>query len=189
MTILRLRPAYSDEELATVYDHMYDHTRWGDHVLRVQATVDLVHAVTIPASRRRVADLSCGDGAIARAVSDVEELYLGDMVPADHLNVVGRIEETVLTMPYVELFILSETLEHVDDPGELLFKIRGRASRIVLTTPLNEFDDGNPEHYWGWDDDGVRSLLKDAGWSPDHYEAWTPSVPYPYYTFQMWSAW
>ena len=37
--IKRLRPAWSDEELAKIYDHRYDHERWEDHVTRVKQTI------------------------------------------------------------------------------------------------------------------------------------------------------
>jgi len=188
VTIRRLRPRYTDGELAHVYEEQYDHTRWPDHVLRVEATVDFIRTVTTKSGRRRVADLSCGDAAIARAVPDVHERYLGDLVHNDEYDFHGRIEDTVHQLPVVDLFILSETLEHLDDPWRVLELIRERAHRIVLTTPLDERDGGNPEHYWGWDEDGVRSIMETVGWAPTHYEAWTPQVKDPYYTFQFWSA-
>ena len=171
-----------------MYERQYDHTRWPDHVLRVEATVDFIRAVTTPNGRRRVADLSCGDAAVARALPDVQELYLGDLVHNDAYQFHGRIEDTIHQLPVVDLFILSETLEHLDNPWRVLELIREHAHCIVLTTPLDERDDGNPEHYWGWDEEGVRQLLKDADWTPGRYEAWTPRVPDPYYTFQLWSA-
>jgi hypothetical protein len=70
----------------------------------------------------------------------------------------------------VDVFVLSETLEHVERPAELLAAIRKKARHLLLSTPLAEFDDRNPEHYWGWDKAGIRELLDVAGWRADHFE-------------------
>lgn len=188
MTIRRLRPAYSGIELRQLYDHRYDHTRWEDHIQRVQATIDFIHAWTTPSQRRIVADMSCGDAAIARGVQDAKLLLLGDISASDEYPYQGRIEHTVPLLGYVSLFILSETLEHIDDPHDLLRKIHTRASYLLITTPLDEQDDGNPEHYWGWDEDGVRELLSDTGWTPINHALFTPQVPEVYYTYQVWLA-
>lgn len=188
MTIRRLRPAYSAEELAAVYARPYDHTRWDDHIQRVNVTLDCIHEWTTPMGRRIVADLSCGDAAIARNIEGTRLVILGDYVHNDEYAFTGRIEDTVNLIGYVDLFVLSETLEHIDRPHELLVKIRERASRLILTTPLDESDDGNPEHYWGWDEHGVLDLLEQAGWSPTNHQLFTPTGPAAYYTYQIWSA-
>lgn len=191
MTIRRLRPAYSEAELAEVYARPYDHTRWEDHVQRIRFTQQFIRDVMVERVVYSVADLSCGDGAIALGIGPMllrDDLVLGDMVAAPHLDVVGPIEETIKTLPDVDLFILSETLEHIDRPKDLLVEIRHHAETLVLTTPLDEADDGNPEHYWGWDRDGIESLLEQAGWWPDHCVLFTPDVPDVYYTYQVWMA-
>jgi hypothetical protein len=188
VTIRRLRPAYADDELRGVYAQQYDHTRWDDHVQRVHATLDFIHASTVPSQRRIVADLSCGDAVIARGVEDTRLVILGDYVENDEYAYHGPIERTIDLIGYVDLFILSETLEHIDDPHPLLVKIRQHATYVVITTPLDEQDDGNPEHYWGWDNYGMLDVLEQAGWRSLKYEAFTPQVPEVYYTYQMWLA-
>lgn len=185
--IKRLRPAYSPEELAQVYPGVYDHTLWQDHIQRVEFTREFIKEIMAERDIRTVADLSCGDGAIALGVG-AEEWYLGDIVPGDHCGFHGAIEETVQQIPNVGLFILSETLEHVDDPLDLLMKIHDKADTLVLTTPLGEVDDGNPQHYWGWDLDGIEGLLEQSEWWPDRSVLFTPDVPDVYYTYQVWMA-
>lgn len=185
--IRRLRPAYSSAELRKVYPHQYDHTQWTDHVQRVQHTVSFITEHWAPADVNVVADLSCGDGAIAAAL-DARVRHLGDLVDGAHCEYVGPIEHTVALIPPVDLFILSETLEHVDDPLALLKSIRACARTIFISTPLGEVDDGNPEHYWGWDADGVVSLLAQAAWTPFAFDLFTPEVEDVYYVFQMWGA-
>lgn len=191
VTIRRLRPAYDDATLREIYSQQYDHTRWNDHIQRVAFTHEFTREVIVERECYTAADLSCGDGAVLLGLVPPllrDDVILGDYVEAPHLDVVGRIENTVVSIPDVDLFILSETLEHVDDPGALLTSIRSRAETIVLTTPMDEQNDGNPEHYWGWDRDGVESLLEQAGWWPDRCVLFTPEVPEVYYTYQVWMA-
>jgi hypothetical protein len=188
MTIRRLRPAYAPEELRRVYPQQYDHTQWPDHIQRVQATLDFIHAMTTSSQRRIVADLSCGDAEIAKRVEGTKLLLLGDYVENDAYAYHGRIEDTVRLLGYVDLFILSETLEHIDDPHRLLVDIRERAAYLVLTTPLDEQDAGNPEHYWGWDEMGILDILEQAGWKPREHMIFVPTGPQPYYSYQMWLA-
>lgn len=186
MTIRRLRPSYTDVELREVYARQYDHTRWADHVMRVQESIDFIHATTVPPARRIVADLSCGDAAIARGLQDTRLVILGDYVANDEYAFTGRIEDTIRLVGYADLFILSETMEHVDNPTWLLTQIRQRAGHLFISTPLDERDDGNPEHYWGWDEDGVRELLEITGWKVAERQLFTPPTLERYYTYQMW---
>lgn len=178
--IKQLRPFYSREELARVYDHVYDHTQWGDHIERVAKTTELLDWFALERDAKSVADLSCGDGAIVRnSRHEWESITLGDYVTT------GPIELALLHQPDVDMFVLSETLEHVEEPDVLLHHIRNVASNLVLTTPYGEVTDENPEHYWGWDDEGVRSLAEEAGWRVHSFQLFTPTIDY--YTFQMWA--
>ena len=185
VTIRRLRPAYDAATLKQVYDHQYDHTRWYDHIQRVHKTIECIHEWTTPEQRRVVADLSCGDAAIARSIADVEELILGDYVRNEEYTFMGPIEQTIHHIGGVDLFILSETLEHIDEPAALLVRLKDRVERVLISTPLDEQDDGNPEHYWGWDEDGIRDLLAVTGWTVQNSTLFTP-VPDAYYTYQIW---
>jgi hypothetical protein len=177
--IRQLRPFYSPEDLAQVYGTQYDHTRWPDHIERVEHTAALLKSMD-PES---VADLSCGDGAVVRKAEVPGPVYLGDY-QGDYLYS-GPIEKTIEQIPAVDVFVLSETLEHVEDPAGLLSAIRNKADRLLLSTPCGEWDDQNPQHYWGWDTDGVLSLLWEAGWNVTDQELYTPSSV-AYYTFQIW---
>lgn len=160
--IRRFRPKYSDEELAELYPAPHEHTQWPDHRLRVATTIALAKIWFEPKS---VADLSCGDGAIlASFAGQTDALYFGDI--AGGYTYHGPIEETIEQIPRVDLYVCSETLEHLDDPPTVLKQIRAKAAHLVLSTPNDEQSDANPEHYWGWDVDDVRGLLKGAGFTP-----------------------
>jgi hypothetical protein len=158
----RLRPAYSADELAQLYATPHEHTRWADHVLRVITTIGVAQWMIGQYQCRSVADLSCGDATIARALN-LPVTVLGDLAPG--YDVRGPIEQTLDTLDPVDLFVCSETVEHLDDPDEVLRRIAGKADTLVLSTPIGETDTGNPEHYWGWDVEDVTDMLVGAGWS------------------------
>jgi hypothetical protein len=182
--ITRLRPAYTAAELAELYAVPHAHGGWPDHRLRVAGTIALARDMGVP---EVVADLSCGDAAIGRALAP-GRLILGDIAPGYELC--GPIEQTVHMIQHVGMFICSETIEHLDDPAGILEAIRAKAGALVLSTPLGETTGRNREHYWGWDDAGVRTLLLGTGWAPVDYrevhyvpepgEDWLPA------SYQLW---
>jgi hypothetical protein len=186
----QLRPFYTDEELATVYHRPYDHTRWDEHRRRVAATVDIVTRWGKDRGWYDGIDLTCGDGAILRALvanGTVQTAYYGDLVHADHLDVVGRVEDTlpahtVLGRPR-DLYVCSETLEHLRDPAGLLENARALASHMVLTTPVDETAaHENAEHYWSWSVEDVRDMLELAGWTVQGLDL----LAMDHYVYQVW---
>lgn len=202
----RLRPGRTpDEELEFYshrYPHGYRHKIWPDHVERVAASAAFIdrewsYLRPIPDDGRGpiVADLSCGDAALASRVQQLTHahLVLSDLVdgglpegPATTLWY-GPLHQTVglLEDGEVDLFVCSETLEHMDDPEALLRQIRPKTSHLFVSTPLGETSPDNPEHYWGWDQGAVHDMLTECGFTPTAYEAFTPSTV-QHYTFQFW---
>lgn len=154
----RLRPAYSDTDLARIYAVPHDHTQWVDHRLRVAMTVLVARSVDRGATTG--ADLSCGDGAILRALN-LRERHFGDYAPGHRYT--GPVEKTLAEIPDVHLFVCTETLEHLDDPDGVLKQVRDKTQRLVLSTPVDAWDDTNLEHYWAWDREAVEAMLTGAG--------------------------
>lgn len=175
----RLRPKYTEQELAEIYSKPHEHHHWQDHKIRVQETIKIAKTITDVNS---VADLSAGDAAIINAL-DVDQKFIGDFAPAYEYQ--GTIEDTIDQIPHVDLFICSETLEHIDDPLMVLRKIREKTNKIILTTPEGKFDDTNPEHYWAWDKDGIQDLLLDANFNPVFYKKLELAEKF-YYDYQIW---
>ena len=184
---VRLRPAPGPKEMQALYPTPHDHTRWADHIIRVDQTIRMAEQL-LPRGGT-VADLSCGDAAIARSLEQTHGAHaiLGDF--AEGYEYCGRIEETALCIApdAVDLWILSETLEHLDDPELVLELIRKRARRLILSTPAGERGAGNPEHLWGWDCEDIGRMLAHTGWTPIDYKL----LEHPaggIYNFMIWAA-
>jgi hypothetical protein len=162
--IKRLRPKYTDQQLKQIYAKPHDSKQWLDHWIRVAQTREMVKWVCEFDYIKKAADLSCGNANIANATDPSINWYLGDYAPGYEFT--GPIEETIHQISNIDLFVLSETLEHLDDPGKVLWEIRQKTRYIVLSTPDNAGDDPNPEHYWSWDTDDIKSMLIDVGFEP-----------------------
>ena len=158
---VRLREKYTDQELSAIYDNKHEHTQWNDHRLRVLSTIAL--AKWILDEVKSVADLSAGDASVINAL-DVETKYIGDYVPGYEFT--GALEQTLDLIPDVDLYICTETIEHLDDPDDVLRRIRAKSKMLILSTPIGEISTNNPEHYWGWSDRDIEEMLRDAGWKP-----------------------
>jgi hypothetical protein len=194
VTVRRLRPLPSPDELAAMYPSPHDHTRYGqDHAVRVEGTIALGKATLGPWFRDTIADLSAGNGAIAKGLAlDDSVLHLGDvagLVKGADVDYLGPIEQTLLDLPHVDLFICSETIEHLDSPFTVLGEIRRRADRLLLSTPVGCWNDSNPEHLWCWSRHGVEALLRESGWNPVAYDEIDGTVYHPAsYVFGLWVA-
>jgi 2-polyprenyl-3-methyl-5-hydroxy-6-metoxy-1,4-benzoquinol methylase len=174
-------------ELATLYAKPHQHRQWLDHIVRVNVTTEVASLFVPPGGT--VADLSCGDATIARRLAEESggALILGDF--AAGYPITGPIEETVegLRWKQASMFVLSETLEHLDDPDAVLKQIRDKCDHLVVSTPDGETDPSrNPEHVHGWDSEEVRAMLVAADFEPLAYTLLDLRPAGFEYAFQMW---
>lgn len=206
---VRLREARPEGEAAyygRTYPAGYKHDRWPDHVERVAASVDLIRRYA--SAIHTAADLSCGDGAILRALlPELDLAWFGDLngvdfgwvgaLPPEAGEVMstepGLLPGALTQLPEpVDLFILSETIEHMDDPDALLREITRHSRYLFLSTPVDETADvGNPEHYWGWGLADIQDLLFETGWTPMEQQTLQPQTTLYLpnaYRFQLWMA-
>lgn len=182
MTAVRLRPRHSDAELARIYAKPHNHLQWRDHHLRIGVTTAVAQWMSA-GGVGSAADLSCGNGAVLKQTVAGKKHY-GDYAPGYQYT--GPIESTIDHLPRVDFFICCETLEHLDDPATVLRQIRGKASMLLLSTPVDNWGDSNEEHYWAWSQEDVTGLLKDAGWDPWIYIHADPRPHEGPYKYGIW---
>lgn len=206
MTRRRLRDARPEGEGAfysSRYPTGYCHDVWPDHVERVKASVDLIRRYS--GSIHTAADLSAGDAAILRGLPSLDRVWVGDLNGVDQFQrgwngsttevtalPPGALPTSLDQLPQqVDLFVCSETLEHLDDPDALLARLPLYARYLFLSTPVAEEGNGNEEHYWSWNQADVHHMLQDAGWSAMECQILHPlstrSLPGAY-TYQLWMA-
>lgn len=186
----RLRPAYEAAELARLYAAPHQHAGFPDHVLRVAETLKLARElISMTGPPATVADLSCGDATIPRAAMQQSapgsRLMLGDLAPGYEFT--GPIEQTIRHITHADLFICTETLEHLDDPDLVLRELAGVAAALVVSTPDDEPRGLNAEHYWSWNRDDFRAMLRKAGWTPvlNRNITWRDPNNWPW-SYQIW---
>jgi 2-polyprenyl-3-methyl-5-hydroxy-6-metoxy-1,4-benzoquinol methylase len=203
---VRLREAVPDTGAfyADRYPQGYDHRVWPDHVERVNATVGFAMATApgiVHGRVQSIADLSCGDGRIPTRLANLSGasgLVLGDInfsrsvalsdspAPADTDLYWLPVQESLRLIEPVDLYVCSETLEHLDNPDAFLEEVRTKTKYLLVTTPEAETSLDNPEHYWGWDSDAVGAMLAAAGFTTVHgHQVFTP-LSADVYKFQMW---
>lgn len=167
----RLRPRYEDEAAfyAERYPAGYDHRVWPDHVERVDETVRFATGALAGSGVEWVADLSCGDGALTVRLAKTlgaGRITVADLNPDSSRGVIREsLPGSLRVLKSVDLYVCSETLEHLDDPDGFLRALRPKTRYLVLTTPEGEGTAGNPEHYWGWDSEDVEWMLAAAGFT------------------------
>jgi 2-polyprenyl-3-methyl-5-hydroxy-6-metoxy-1,4-benzoquinol methylase len=187
------------------YQRIHDNFRHQAHVQRLFVTAGLLSSL-VPVS---VCDPACGDASVVKVANTMRPIDwallgdisapaiegiadgLGEMVTiAYNGDIAACIEAIADKAPRgrVDVIVLTETLEHMEDPDAILLLARQHADRLIASSPLMRLPniDGNPEHLWQWDDEGYRQMLVDAGWEPESFASLR--VFPTFYEFQLWGA-
>ena len=187
------------------YQVKRDNFSWADHVLRVQLTGALISWF----APDTILDPACGDGTIVAAAHRARPIAAARMadlsrpnfyfvgsemrgILPDNLSVACQsIEETLAEDRNYDVVVLTEILEHVEDPVAILRMARQRANVVIASSPLimdNGQIDDNPEHLWQFDAPGYEEMLIEGGWQPIAF-APVHLVPKQFiYDFQLWGA-
>lgn len=182
--IKQLRDFHTPEKLAAIYAKPHDHKIYGrGHNLRVEVTKNLVNDAVAVSGAKSIGDLSCGNGEIAKS-TNLSQVYLGDFAPG--YSFCGPIDKTIELMPNVDVYVCSESLEHVENPLAILKLIRPKSRFLVLSTPIENWGDTNAEHYWSWDREGVEELLLQSQWVLDAFLYLDTTVFKEPYKYGMW---
>jgi 2-polyprenyl-3-methyl-5-hydroxy-6-metoxy-1,4-benzoquinol methylase len=156
---------------------------WCDHIARTNVTAGLISWLR----PKSLIDPACGDGSIvlsADRTEPIERMVLSDISRPNYGllgSVIGEIpftkgidlhcqtiEEALRTDERFDLIVLTEVLEHLEDPDTILRQARTIASRLIASSPEMRpgQTDTNPEHLWMFDSDGYMKMLIAAGWTP-----------------------
>lgn len=182
--IKQLRPFYTPDELKEIYAEPHNHHLYGrGHYIRVELTKVLLRELCMLKEAETGADMSCGNGDILTSYP-LATTYLGDF--AEGYQYTGPLEETLKQIPRVDVYVCSETLEHVEKPQKVLGQIRGKSKSLVLTTPLEKWNDSQADHYWAWDREGIEELLTNAGWEVVNFVMFDSTVFGDPYKYGMW---
>lgn len=165
MTRHRVRPPLSDQELADLYEG----NDWSLFVQEERDTATVELGCTLaPSEVTSIADLSAGGAQITPMIAKHYGVtpVLGDFGKRYRYPITGRIEETIETINPVDLFVCSETIEHLEDPDPVLVQIREKTKWLLLTTPVWEepylVSHG---HLWTWRAEDVDEMLFASGFT------------------------
>jgi hypothetical protein len=180
------------------YQRLRDNDSWTDHRVRAYVTAGVI-AWLEPDT---VFDPACGDGAIEKIVRHLWPLATFTLSDISEPNVehVSRVfeEPHTVTLKDVaiamegaeasDVLVLTEILEHLEDPDSLLRLAHGQGHRwLIASSPEmrpGQVDD-NPEHLWMFDTSGYAEMLRSAGWQP-HTRTFL-SLSHSSYDFGIWA--
>lgn len=95
--------------------------------------------------------------------------------------------KTIEDLEQTDCIVLTEILEHLEDPDSLLRLAREKARWLVASSPIvPDGNDHTDQHLWAFDMEGYREMLETAGWSP---KVWftANAADHPYAAgFQVW---
>lgn len=181
----KLRRFYGLEELRQVYGHPYQPHLHAEHTQRLEYTAMVADALINNHGIQTAADLSAGDRTLVHRLGGEARF---DRVVTHDLSDDGRdIFVALLELEPVDLFLLTETVEHLEAPWDLLEQVWWKTRWLLLTCPLTEPPGtGNWEHYWSFDLVDLRAMLEQAGYVD--LEVDTLSGSNWTYTYQIWTA-
>jgi hypothetical protein len=153
------------------------HLEQSVHLGRLTRACDFIMMNTGGVSRW--VDLGCGDGGLLMLGKSRGLYGIGyDFQPS---NAMGWNERGVFatSLNFVEhwdlvvdadVYSITECLEHLADPHQMVRQIHERNACIVASSPWTEHAGSHDEcHAWAWDQQGYAQLLTDAGFTVDQH--------------------
>lgn len=156
------------------------HREQPPHWDRMDAAADLVTKAVRDFDVCSVVDLGAGDGGLLGTVVKHCEGFL----PADRFHGYDLMEPNVMygqitrgidvrlgnflteDIEWCHLTLITEVLEHLEDPHAAVRMIAEHSDYIVASSPVTETSESHtPEHAWCWDAEGYEALLAQGGYT------------------------
>jgi hypothetical protein len=180
---------------APEYSGTRDNFASSDHAMRTMVTAGMIATI----APRTLLDPACGDASVLDVaytlrpfdmayLVDISQLQVDVITPKfPHEKRRGDLYEAIDHSHRVDMVVLTEILEHLEDPDLALRLARMRADVLVASSPIGDPEDGrNHEHLWAWDEDGYGEMLRSEGWQPIAKAVLTyPGAPW---NSQIWMA-
>lgn len=179
MEYRRFAPGESHVSTFEFHEHREraPHLEQGVHRPRLMRAAEyVISAAQTMRAPVTVCDLGCGDGGLISVLKPARELLVFgyDFQPS---NVKGWNERGVLlncklqdfvhdfkNVRDADVYVMTEVLEHLDDPHGMLRQVRERSAHLVCSSPWMEHE-GNIDacHAWAWDMPGYIEMIHNAG--------------------------
>lgn len=158
-----------------VYDSVRDNFTWSNHAARALVTGSLIAW----AAPEYICDPACGDASILEAAYQIRQFKHATLADISGPQIeslrptfpatweVGDLNDVIADTPTSwDCVVLTEVLEHLEDPDATLGLARKHSQMLVASSPIGDPEHGgNHEHLWAWDEDGYGQMLSEAGWT------------------------
>jgi len=186
MEYRRFAPGESTVSTFAYHEHREraPHLEQDTHRERLLMARDLVVQFAIESNKRtvitHVVDLGCGDGGLLQLLQPYEhgdpriDATGYDFQPANAAGwedrcVDGQALNFIVSWDHVELadlYVLTEVLEHLEDPHQMVRRVAERGAALVCSSPWVEHEGSiDASHAWAWDMPGYVAMLEDAGFA------------------------
>lgn len=186
MEYRRFQPGESTVSTFAYHEHRerVPHLEQPGHRERLLMARDLIVQFAIESNKRtvitHVVDLGCGDGGLLQLLQPYEhgdpriDATGYDFAPA---NIDGWVERMVDGVPFdfvtdwdrvelADLYVMTEVLEHLEDPHGAAQKVAERRAALVCSSPWIEHEGSiDASHAWAWDMPGYVAMLEGAGFA------------------------
>jgi SAM-dependent methyltransferase len=167
---------HNDREAAP---HIDQHGMQRDRLIKA---ADFVMDLCLQHDVKTVSDLCCGDGGLLQHLTPFFkdngiEAWGYDFQPANvsaarARNVDVRFGDAINEdVDMGQLVIMTECLEHFEDPHAMVNKVAEKAHYIVISSPNGETPEAHYElHTWGWSWPAYEKLLTRSGFKITRHE-------------------
>lgn len=156
------------------------HAEQGIHQPRMQKVAWRATELVKEERIKSIVDLGAGDGGMLAMIRDKGvtvpmwgyDLMETNIGPAMDRGINVRRRDFIADgWDGADLTIITEVLEHLEDPHDLVRRIAGWTSWVIASSPFNETPESHDGcHAWAWDKEGFATLFTDAGFVVMNHE-------------------